>query len=141
MKKSNLLIASTSLLITLVSMNTFAAELVAEVDNIQDVEGTLYMSLYKDEKSFNANENFVSRQRATVDKKTVQVNFGDVPAGEYAIKAYQDVNDNGKMDFNGAMPAEPFGTSSKSKEMAPPSFSSAKFTLDKDQRVQVNLIK
>ncbi|GGY77839.1 hypothetical protein GCM10011613_23030 [Cellvibrio zantedeschiae] len=141
MNKPKLFIASASLMALLVSTNLSAAELIVEVENIQDIKGTLYFSLYKDEKGFNANENFVARQRVSVDKKTVQVNFGDVPAGEYAVKAYQDVNDNGKMDFNGAMPAEPYGTSSKSKEIAPPSFTSAKFTLDKNQKVQVNLLK
>lgn len=141
MNKSKLFIATTSLLTALISTNLSAAELIVEIENIQDVKGTLYFSLYKDEQGFNANDNFVARQRASVDKKTIQVSFGDVPAGEYAVKAYQDVNDNGKMDFNGSMPAEPFGTSSKSKEIAPPSFASAKFTLDKNQKVQVNLLK
>lgn len=140
MKHTKLFIATASLLTAFVSTNLFAAELIVEVDNIQEVKGSIYLSLYKDEKSFDANSNFVARQKATVDKKTVRINLGDLPAGDYAIKAYHDVNNNGRMDFNGPMPEEPFGTSSKSKEMAPPNYQDAKFTLDKNQLIKIHLM-
>ncbi len=141
MKKSTLFTAIASLLATLASAQLYAAELTVEVNNIQEIKGTLYLSLYKDEQSFNANENFLARQRVSVDRKIVQASFVDLPAGEYAIKAYQDVNDNGKLDFNGPMPAEPFGASSNSKELAPPSYPRSKFTLDKNQKVHIHLLK
>lgn len=141
MKKIKEIIATTTLLTACISPNLLAAELVVVVDNIKDIKGSLYVSLYNKEASFDSNENAVKRQKVSVDKATMSVNLGDLPAGEYAVKAYQDVNSSGAMDFNGPMPAEPFGSSSKSKELAPPSYKDAKFTLDKNQQVQVHLLK
>ena len=141
MKRVKQIIATASLLAAFISPSLLAAELVVVVDNIKDVQGSLYVSLYNKEASFDSNENAVKRQKVSVDKTTMSVNLGDLPAGEYAVKAYQDVNNSGAMDFNGPMPAEPFGSSSKSKELAPPNYKDAKFTLDKNLQVQVHLLK
>jgi uncharacterized protein (DUF2141 family) len=141
MKNVKHIIATASLLTAFISPSLLAAELVVVVDNIKDIQGSLYVSLYNKEANFDSNENAVKRQKVSVDKTTMSVNLGNVPAGEYAVKAYQDVNNSGAMDFNGPMPAEPFGSSSKSKEMAPPKYSDAKFILDKNQQVQVHLLK
>lgn len=142
MKKVKHIIATASLLAAFISPSLLAAELVVVVDNIKDVQGSLYVSLYNKEASFDSNENAVKRQKVSVDKTTMSVNLGDFPAGEYAVKAYQDVNENGKIDFSGmGAPSEPFGSSSKSKELAPPKYNDAKFTLDKNLQVQVHLLK
>lgn len=141
MKKYLSFIASTSFLLAAFSPNLSAAELTVDVSNIQQAQGSLYISLYKDEQGFNANNNFVKREKVTIDKNILQVKLGDLPVGEYALKVYQDVNDNGKMDFNGMMPAEPYGSSSKSKELAPPGFTDAKFTLDKSRTIEIQLLK
>lgn len=128
------------LMLVIFSPNLPAAELVTEF-NIRQIQGTLYISLYKDVQGFNANNNFVKREKVSVDKNTIHVKFADLPAGEYALKAYQDVNDNGKLDFNGMIPAEPFGSSSKSKELTPPDFTDAKFTLNKNLKLQIQLLE
>ncbi len=140
--KTSSYIAVASLLVALLSSHLMAAELVVAVDNLTEAKGSLYVSLYKNSVDFNANENAVKRQKLKVDKSTITINLGDVPVGEYAVKAYQDVNDNGTFDFSSAgMPSEPFGSSSKSKGMAPPDFNEAKFSLEKNQQVQVYLLK
>lgn len=142
MKKVKHIIATVSLLTAFISPNLLAAELVVVVDNIKEVQGSLYVSLYNKEANFQTNENAVKREKVSVDKTTITLNLGDLPAGEYAVRAYQDVNDNGKIDFSSmGAPSEPFGTSSKSKEIAPPKYSDAKFTLDKNLQVQVHLLK
>lgn len=141
MQKYLQLIAGTSLVCALISPSLLAAELTVEVNNIQQIQGSLYISLYKDEQGFDANSNSVKREKISIDKASHQITLGDVPAGDYALRVYQDVNDNGKMDFNGMLPAEPFGSSSKSTELAPPSFGDAKFTLDKNQKIQIQLLK
>ncbi len=141
MKKYLPFITCTSFLVAFLSPTLSAAELIVKVNNIQQVQGSLYISLYNDEQGFNTNNNFVKREKITIDKNTLQVKLGDLPAGDYALKAYQDVNNNGKMDFNGMLPAEPYGFSSKSKELAPPGFTDAKFTLDKNQTIQIQLLK
>lgn len=141
MKRCNYIVVA-SLLTALFSLSVSAAELVITVDNLTEAKGSLYVSLYKNSVDFNANENAVKRQKLKVDKSTITINLGDVPVGEYAVKAYQDVNDNGTFDFSGAgMPSEPYGSSSKSKVIAPPDFNEAKFSLEKNQQVQVYLLK
>ncbi|QEY18289.1 DUF2141 domain-containing protein [Cellvibrio sp. KY-GH-1] len=141
MKKYLQLLTCTALVFTVTSPNLVAAELTVEVNKIQHLQGSLYISLYKDAQCFDSNNNAVKREKISVDKTSQQIKLGDVPAGDYALRVYQDVNDNGKMDFNGMLPAEPFGSSSKSTELAPPSFNDAKFTLDKSQKVQIQLLK
>lgn len=141
MKKHTHLIALSALFASLASNNLFAAELLVTVDNIKDIQGSLYVSVYKDDAAFNTNSNFVKREKVSVDKASIKIKLGDLPAGEYAVKAFHDVNDNGEMDFNGMLPAEPYGSSSKKSEMGPPSFSDAKFALEKDQKVKVSLLR
>ena len=142
MKKVKHIIATASLLTAFISPSLLAAELLVVVDNIKEVQGSLYVSLYNKEASFETNENALKRQKVTVDNTTMSVSLGDFPTGEYAVKAYQDVNDNGKIDFTTmGPPSEPFGSSSKSKELAPSSYKDAKFTLDKNLQVQVHLLK
>ncbi len=142
MKKIKHIIATTPLLVALISPSLSAAELVVMVNNITDLQGSLYVSLYNQETSFESNENALKRQKVSANKTILSVNFGDLPAGEYAVKTYQDVNDNGKIDF-GSMgtPSEPFGSSSKSKELATPKYKEAKFTLVKSQQVNISLLK
>ena len=142
MKKVKQIIATASLLAAFLTPSLLAPELVVVVDNMKDVQGSLYVSLYNKEASFDSNENAVKRQKVSVDKTTITLNLGDLPAGEYAVKAYQDVNGNGKLDFTTmGPPSEAFGSSSKSKELAPSSYKDAKFTLDKNLQIQMHLLK
>ena len=48
-----------------------------------------------------------------------------------AIKLFQDVNGNGKLDVNAlGMPSEPWGASGRPTPMAPPTWASASVPLD-----------
>ena len=141
MKNYKYILATMSVLIASISPSLMAAELAVAIDNIKEIQGSIYISLYDNETSFQTNENALKRQKISVDKTTILVELGDLPAGEYAVKAYQDVNDNGKIDFSGmGMPSEPYGSSSKSKEAAPPSYKDAKFMLSKNQQVQIHFL-
>jgi len=68
---------------------------------------------------------------------TTQVVFEDLPADKYAIAAYLDDNNNGKMDNNifGA-PTELYGFSNDARElMQAPSFHKAAFHFNKDLKI------
>ena len=67
--------------------------------------------------------------------------FDDLPEGKLAVRIFQDMNDNKKMDFNGQMPAEPFGFSNISMLMGPPSYSDAAFDLTENKAVEVLMIE
>jgi uncharacterized protein (DUF2141 family) len=142
MKKYQYTLAVTIFAASFLSHHSYALDLEIVVENIQTVQGTLYISLYNAEQGFETNQHPLQRQKISVDKNTASVSFNDLPTGEYAVKTYHDVNDNGKMDFNGSgMPSEPFGSSNKSKELAPPTFKESKFTLAKNQQIKLTLLK
>ncbi len=67
----------------------------------------------------------------------VELDFGMVPAGIYAIALVHDENGNGKLDKRLIIPAEGFGFSRNAPvRFGPPSFASAAFAVDGAQQHQ-----
>lgn len=64
-----------------------------------------------------------------------------LPKGEYAIKAFHDVNSNGKLDTNPfGIPKEPYGFSNNVRgSFGPPSFDSQLFALLENRSMSINL--
>jgi len=62
-----------------------------------------------------------------------------LPPGTYAVRAFQDVDGDGKMGMNPfGMPVEPYGFSNGAKpNMGPPSFDAAAFSVKAGANVQV----
>jgi uncharacterized protein (DUF2141 family) len=60
------------------------------------------------------------------------VTFEGLPVGEYAVRAFHDLNGNGRMDTNPfGMPTEPYAFSNNARgNMGPASWDRAKFTVD-----------
>jgi uncharacterized protein (DUF2141 family) len=59
---------------------------------------------------------------------TVELHFGPVPSGRYAISLFHDENGNGKLDKRLIMPREGYGFSRNAPVVfGPPSFASAAF--------------
>ena len=57
--------------------------------------------------------------------------FENLPPGDYAIAAFQDVNENGVLDKNAlGIPTEPYGFSNDARGwFGPPSWQAARFHL------------
>ena len=70
----------------------------------------------------------------TVTNETMQVVFNDLPAGTYAIAAFQDIDRNQKLRTNFiGFPVEPFGFSRDAKiRFGPPDFDDAKISVEAD---------
>ena len=69
-------------------------------------------------------------QELTARGGTVNVVFRDVPAGRYAVAAFEDVNGNRKLDRTGlGLPIEPYGFSGGVGLKARPTFAQAAFDL------------
>jgi uncharacterized protein (DUF2141 family) len=67
----------------------------------------------------------------------IELDFGPIPAGTYAIALIHDENGNGKLDKRLLMPAEGFGFSRNAPvRFGPPSFASAAFAVDGDEQNQ-----
>ncbi|GAB3801729.1 DUF2141 domain-containing protein [Spirosoma humi] len=114
-------------------------KLTIEFANITKRMGTLYVGLVNDAAEFNGNSYRKTRIQipATGD---FQVKFDQLPAGRYAVKVFQDLNENQKLDRSNQMPTEPFGFSNVTMLMGPPSFEQAAFELDASKTIVVSLI-
>lgn len=79
------------------------------VRHIQVGKGTIVVSVYSGKEDFLKKP--IASQTLKADSTGLSFAFS-VPPGDYAIAAYQDVNENGKLDagaFN--IPKEPYGFS------------------------------
>ena len=106
-----------------------------KVEGVLEGQGQVRIALEKNRKDFESGDfekaDYLSR---VVEAKgeSVSVTFPAVPYGTYAIKAFQDLNGDGKLKtgFFGA-PEEPWGFSNDATGiMGPADFSDAKFELD-----------
>jgi uncharacterized protein (DUF2141 family) len=100
-------------------------------------KGKLIVALYRAHDNFSSSKTSFRHQSVHTHQGTTQVVFEDLPADKYAIAAYLDDNNNGKMDKNffGA-PTELYGFSNDARElMQAPSFQKAAFHLNKDLKI------
>lgn len=92
--------------------------------------GAVMVALY-DEAAY-AGGQPVRAARIDVAAGDRSVSFEGLPAGEYGVKAFHDLNGNGRMDTNPfGMPTEPFAFSNNAVgNMGPASWDRARFTVD-----------
>jgi uncharacterized protein (DUF2141 family) len=109
------------------------ARLRVRIENVSPGGGLMRLGLFT-EASYSGND---ARPVAALDLPAAdaimqEVEFADVPPGVYAIQVFQDLNGNGKMDFNWAgLPVEPYGFSRDAlPTVAKPVFARVKITLD-----------
>jgi uncharacterized protein (DUF2141 family) len=123
---------------SLLSLKATAHELVLQVDQITKTKGVMMIALYNSAESYKSDQNVFKGQKVAVTKDTLAVNFGDIPAGDYAIKLYQD--ENGVIDKNTiGMPTEGYGFSNNGGTMGQPSFDEAKFNVTDKTTISIHL--
>ena len=108
-----------------------AATLTIKIENVSPKGGTMRVSLY-DAPAWTKDPDtpLASANVPAVSPETV-VTLADVRPGVYGVKAFQDVNNNGKFDqgFLG-LPLERYGFSRDAKPfLSQPGFDSAKITV------------
>lgn len=116
-----------SLLFVLLAQTVYASDLLVNFKH--DEPGTLYVAIY------HANDNFSDPAKAiqvfkqATAQQGSQVVIRNLPAGRYAIKAFLDLNGNGKLDINFVgMPKEPYGYSNDARaKFGPPDITAASF--------------
>ncbi|MGV9008344.1 DUF2141 domain-containing protein [Brevundimonas sp.] len=91
--------------------------------------GTVMISLYDAEAAYSGGEPVAST--AIAASGPVVAVFEDLPAGDYAVKAFHDVNGNGRMDANPfGMPVEPYAFSNNARgNMGPAGWDRAHFAV------------
>ena len=92
--------------------------------------GAVMVALYDSEAGY-AGERPVGRQRLDVAAGQLTAVFGGLAAGDYAAKAFHDVNGDGEMNFNPfGIPTEPYAFSNNAVgHMGPASWERARFAV------------
>ena len=122
------LIASTIIATPLAS----ASDLTVNVEGIAQAKGSIMMGLF-DEATYNG-DGAVTGANLKVEGDSVTAVFEGLAPGEYAVRLYHDVNDDGEMNTNPfGMPTEPYAFSNDAKgRFGPAKWEAAKFTVEAD---------
>ena len=93
--------------------------------------GAVMVALFDSEAAYDGEGGPVRVARLEVSGGTVEAVFEGLPAGDYAMKAFHDVDGDGEMDANPfGMPTEPYGFSNNAVgNMGPASWERARFTV------------
>lgn len=122
----------------LLVLNTavFGEELTINIKGSTPHQGKVFIAIFNNVKQFPSGTPIkLITQLATI--KYYKVNL---PKGVYAVAAFQDKNNNNKLDLNFfKMPKEKTGTSGK-KYFGKPTFAKAAFELSKNQKININLM-
>ncbi|MDB2438574.1 DUF2141 domain-containing protein [Hellea sp.] len=116
--------------------NATPGMITVRVDGFKQQEGQVSVALFN-EAGYKGGP-ALRGQNVDVNAETVTLNFEGLPAGEYGIKMYQDVDGNGRMNANAfGMPTEPFAFSNNATgSFGPAKWETAKFTVTEAGAVQ-----
>jgi uncharacterized protein (DUF2141 family) len=88
--------------------NGFSKDIVIKIHNVTIQNGNIYIAIYSNEDDYKNEKRFLTFIKEPVNRTIVFT--VDLPAGEYVIKVFQDVNNNGELDSNFfGIPKEPIG--------------------------------
>ena len=92
--------------------------------------GAIMVALFDSEAAYGGEGQPVRVARIEVTGATASAAFEGLPAGDYAMRSFHDVDGDGEMDANPfGMPTEPFGFSNNAVgNMGPASWDRARFT-------------
>lgn len=126
-------------LLLIMGQQAHAADLTVNISEVNQGKGHVMVGLYSGTEAFSQGKaSFGSRVKASNEQE--QVIFKDLPAGEYAIKIYQDENSNQKLDFNFmGIPKEGYGYSNNVGRFGRPAYQEAKFTVAEKTEIQIEL--
>ena len=101
--------------------------------------GDVMVALFDSEAGYNSNRP-VARTRVSASGSAVAV-FENLPAGDYAMKSFHDVDGDGEMDTNPfGMPTEPYAFSNNAVgNMGPASWSRARFEVSGDAAQTISI--
>lgn len=139
MSKSSLLAVSLLFASMWVNSSTFAADIKLEITGVNAQQSKIYVQLFNSEDNY-LNGNALTATYIQAKAGLNFVTFTDVPAGEYAVRFYQDENNNGTLDTNlFGLPSEGYGFSNNAKpNYGPVVYKDAAFTVTEDASTQIN---
>ncbi|SFW72555.1 DUF2141 domain-containing protein [Chitinophaga sancti] len=105
------------------------------VKNVLINKGDFYFALYNKEGDFMKTP--YSKIRVPASRVKNGVIFTKLPAGEYAVTIFQDLNSNKALDKVMSVPVEPYGLSNNVP--AYPTYSTTKFTVTDQSAITVSM--
>jgi len=132
-------VVSSLSMILLLSQHAVAADLTVNISDVEKGKGHLMIALYASNEDYkNGKVSFHTKVKA-LNGKEVAI-FENLPNGEYAIKMYQDENDNNEMDFNMmGIPKEGYGFSNNVGMFGAPEYKEAKFVVKENTVIEIDL--
>jgi len=129
-------VLSTMSALMLAAAPAVAADLKIAVTGVSSADGTIMVALYNSAETFQQKPLRATAVQAVAG--TTQVEFKDLPAGDYAFSLYHDANGNGKMDTNlVGIPTEDYAFSNNALgKRGAPQFAAARFALPAAGAVQ-----
>ncbi|MFO1245860.1 MAG: DUF2141 domain-containing protein [Ramlibacter sp.] len=129
-------------LATLAALHSHAADLRIDVNLPADRQGQVLAALFDKGEGFPRGKPLQTAIARPVDGKAV-LQFTGLPAGDYAVSAFLDENNNMKLDSNlFGLPTELYGFSRNARNpVGPPPFEAAAFRLGDDTPPQTMELK
>lgn len=126
-------------MILLLSQHAVAADLTVNISDVEKGKGHLMIALYVSKEDYKSGKVSFSSKVKALNGKEVAI-FENLPDGEYALKIYQDENDNNKMDFNMmGIPKEGYGFSNNVGMFGAPEYKEAKFIVKENTAIEIDL--
>jgi uncharacterized protein (DUF2141 family) len=118
-----------------------AADLVVTVTGVPDDRGYIVSAIFNSEKSFLKRLEAFASFRIRASKGDIGYSVRNLPPGRYAVSAFHDANDNGKLDTDpSGQPTEVYGFSTDGHTSGPAAFKDAAFEVgDRAKAVSVEL--
>jgi len=117
-----------------------ADQLIVDIKGIERFGGTMMVAVFNTAAGWEDGENAIAMGKDSVTGPTVRLIFSELLTGSYAIKLYQDENNNGALDTNMlGIPSEGYGFSNNPKGIGQPDFEEAMFTVSGDTRIEITL--
>lgn len=109
------------------------ATLKISMSGFNNEKGSARIALCNSKEDYKKKDGWFRSAVAPIEGGKAEGTFANLPFGSYAVKAYHDENDNGRLDTNiFGTPKEQYGFSNNARAtFGPPSFEEARFTIDR----------
>jgi uncharacterized protein (DUF2141 family) len=122
----------------ILSSYLFSYTIDINLKGLENSKGQIRIGLYDKEKTFLDND--LVYKGKIVKASSSNIKFENIPNGLYAISLYHDENSNNILDTNFiGIPKEGYGFSNNPSSFGAPSFEEAKFELNSDTTLNIEV--
>lgn len=124
----------------LLTISLHAASISLKITGITQVKGLMRVVLFANEQDYNEQKNQVAWKIVKVEDTVMTLYFDSLPEGRFAIKVFQDLNKNSKLDSNMFGPKEPYGFSNNSRhKLRGATFAEAAFDVKDEESIEIRI--